>query len=99
MSIAIVSHLASLGCTEWTGGSNRRVYVSDEVAATAIGLVVRYYDSGNVSGASLNGSKISNSEAREVLAAIRGCYYDCTTEKFVGSRHGVAAALRAQVSA
>ena len=99
MSIEIVSHLVSLGCREWTGGSARRYYVSQAVAARAIGLVVSRYGSGNVASATLDGAAISNGHAREILAKIGDCYYDCQAQKFVGSFHGVAAALRAQVSA
>lgn len=82
-----------------SGGAHVRVYIPVDLACRVIGLKVTRYGSGNVSGATLDGARISNTSAREMLASIDDIYYDAALDKFVGSHFGVAAALRERVAA
>ena len=61
----------------------RRVYFNSETIADAIGLDVSYYNTGNVSGATLDGGRISNFEARRILGGLTGkFFYDYADGKF-----------------
>lgn len=94
--------LLGLGCREWQRVGHHRVYLTARVCSRAIGLRVSTYGSGNVSSATLDGAKISNRGAAELLAAFDGAYYDVTAEKFVttsGYTREIAASLRAQFTA
>lgn len=93
------SFLVGIGGRAWTGGSNRRVYIPVPVASRAIGLVVHRYDSGNVSSATLHGDKISNGEARELLAKLDGAYFDVVANKFVGCGATLRSAFTALIEA
>ena len=91
--------LVSLGGREWAKGAHHRVYLSEAMACRALGLVVTRYGSGNVSSATLDGEKISNGTARELLREIYGLYYDVTAAKFIGGRAGtVGRAMRARLA-
>ena len=72
------------GGREWKtqDGKYHRVYFND--LAERAGLVCAYYDTGNVSSASLNGERISNSQARRLLSHYDGCklWWDCQTERW-----------------
>lgn len=64
------------GFSRWIKNSMDRVYVN--AIEDWYGLSVNYYNTGNVCAAALDGSRISNSEARRVLGRISETkiYYD-----------------------
>lgn len=74
--------LVEIGCTVWEKYGRKRVYInSDEEIEKVFGLSVGRYNSGWISSAFLNGEKISNSQARRLLAI--QSYYDCIAGKYV----------------
>lgn len=78
----IETSLAEIGCTVWEKYGRKRIYVnSDDQIEKVFGLSVGRYNSGWISSAFLNGEKISNSQARRLLAIQP--YYDCIAGKYV----------------
>lgn len=72
--------LYEIGGREWQKGSHHRIYFGAKALKELIGLEVKYYKTGNVADAFLNGERISNSEARRILGT-RG-YYDVVAGEF-----------------
>jgi hypothetical protein len=73
--------LVAIGGKLWERDDKRRVYFND--LAEFLGLEVNRYNTGNVSSATLNGDKISNSQATRMLWAISGkLWWDAADEKF-----------------
>lgn len=66
----------------WEKYGKKRAYFNFE---SLIGLNLNYYGTGNISSASLNGEKISNSEARRLVSKYNysKCFYDYKTLKIV----------------
>ena len=64
--------LKKLG-SEWGKSGKHRVYFND--LPELYGLDVRYYNTGNVSSATLDGEAISNSEAKRLLNRLTGKFY------------------------
>lgn len=60
----------------WEKGSYKRAYLSEKAVATAIGMTFRKYKTGNIAEATLDGEKISNSEARKIFNRFANAYYD-----------------------
>lgn len=74
--------LISAGGNLWEKYGRKRIYINDDdVIEKVFGLSVSRYNSGMISSAFLNGEKISNSQARRLLAIQP--YYDCIAGKFV----------------
>lgn len=74
--------LVEIGCKVWEKGGHKRIYVNGDAALEAVfGLALGRYNSGWISSAFLNGEKISNSQARRLLAIQP--YYDCIAGKYV----------------
>jgi hypothetical protein len=76
--------LVEVGGKRWQKGDMDRIYFDG--LATWYGLVCKRYSSGNISGATLNGSSISNTYAREIendLDALK-VWYDVAADKFAG---------------
>jgi len=69
-SAETVSALVALGGREWKAVNQHRVYFNLDACAAMTGLSVGYYKTGNVSCATLDGKKVSNSEARRILRNI-----------------------------
>jgi len=63
-------------------GDLSRVYFNAELITEFIGLSVKYYNSGNICGASLDRSSISHAEAYRILNGIGKTYYDFANGKF-----------------
>ena len=63
-----VETLKKIGGSEWIKEDKHRVYFND--LAEFFGLSCSRYNTGNISGATLNGEKISNSRASEISAAL-----------------------------
>ena len=61
--------------TGYDGKKYDRIYFNAE----DLGMKVEYYNSGNVSGASIDGEKVSNSEAKRILGS--KAFLDLTTGK------------------
>ena len=93
----MVEMLIGMGGRRWTKGGHDRVYIPVALSCDMIGLRVSRYGSGNVSSATLNGDRISNTMTREMLTDLDGIYYDVAADKFT-SCHGVASALRARLA-
>ena len=75
-----IEELEELGFKRWTKGNMDRMYID----ARNLGLEVDYYKTGNVCAATFDGYRISNCEARRLLAA--KTYIDLKTGK-VHSNH------------
>lgn len=75
--------LVAVGGSEWQRGDKHRVYFND--LASLYGLEVNRYDTGNISGARLNGEKISNGQARQLLNTLQMAklWWDVPTGKFL----------------
>lgn len=89
--------LLSMGGREWAKGGLHRIYLPVEVSARVLELKVTRYDSGNISSATLEGEKISNASAKEILYDLEGAYYDVVADKFKSS-HGLAGKLRERLA-
>lgn len=63
-----IEKLEKIGFKRWTKGQHDRLYINPE----SFGLIVERYKTGNVSYAELNGERISNSSAADIL---QGKYY------------------------
>jgi hypothetical protein len=67
----------------WQKGDHNRVYFNSWDIAKHQGLQWSGYNSGNIRSASLDGSKISNSEARRILNGFaRKIWYDLNSGEF-----------------
>lgn len=72
--------LTKLGGRLWEKGSMRRIYFND--LERWMGLTISRYNTGNISGARLNGERISNSQARRMLNAIDKLWFDLGDNQF-----------------
>jgi hypothetical protein len=79
---AQIDKLVKLGARRWTNYGKDRLYVTEKL----IGLEVDRYGTGNISYAELNGEKISNSYARDIVTAIGRAYIDCVDGSIVCGR-------------
>lgn len=79
-----VEILVQAGGKIWEKGTMKRVYFGADVVLPKVGFKVNYYGTGNVSGATLKGEAISNSEAKRIMAAMQFAkvYYDFADGKF-----------------
>lgn len=77
MTYEQIKSLESIGFRRWTKYGKDRLYATAE----AVGLSCTYYGTGNISSASLNGERISNSHARAVSGYIDGVYVDIETSR------------------
>lgn len=73
--------LEALGIDAWERGEVKRYYINDDQLEAVFGLSISRYNSGNISGASLNGEGISNSKAYKLLG--RGIWYDANTDSWM----------------
>lgn len=79
--------IIAIGGREWIKGDKHRVYLNQDIWTALIGLEVEHYKSGTISSASLDGERISNSQAYKILAAIDAVWLDVTTGQIVISRY------------
>jgi hypothetical protein len=89
MSEQVVEKLVSLGGKRWqkTGNNGEamdRVYFDAKILRELYGLKLSFYNTGNISSATLDGEHVSNSQAGRILGEIEGCkfWYDIITGKF-----------------
>lgn len=85
-----VNALRNLG-SEWMKGGKHRIYFNDlqELAGYG-GLVTDHYNSGAIASATLDGRKISNSQAGRIIDTYRSAklWYDVLTGKWWSSGLG-----------
>lgn len=79
---SVEEKLIGVGCYVWEKYGRKRIYINEDQLEKVFGLSISRYNSGWICSAFLNGEKISNSEARRLLAIKP--YYDCLSGKFVG---------------
>lgn len=74
--------LSAVGGTLWERGSMRRVYFND--LEGLLGLEVSRYGSGNISYAYLNGEKLSNRRARDLVRELdfAKVWWDASSQEF-----------------
>lgn len=68
--------------SEWQKGDRHRIYFND--LATLAGLDIDRYGTGNISGATLDGRTISNSEAKRIVSRLLDTkvWFDVADGKF-----------------
>lgn len=81
MTGTMIKKLESKGFKRWTKGEHDRLYANAE----SFGLEVDYYKSGNISYATLNGEKISNTSAYGIKRKT-SIYIDVNDGKLYTSR-------------
>ncbi len=69
---------------EWSKDTMHRIYIDNP--EQYMGLIVHYYGTGNVSGATLNGESISNSKAKNILAQVGKVFFDVNKGEFCYDR-------------
>lgn len=74
-----VDTMTAIGGSRWTKYGKDRVYLDDWTQY--IGLDVDHYKTGNISGATLDGEHISNSEARRIVGTVHKVYFDTADSK------------------
>lgn len=72
--------LEALGLKHWIKGDFDRIYIDDEDLKAVFGLEIEYYKTGNIKRVTLNGDKLSNNKAYELLR--NRIYFDCKANKF-----------------
>ena len=70
--------------SEWQKNNMHRIYFND--IAALYGLHTSHYNTGNISGATLDGEKISNTSARKLAVQMVSMkiWYDFADDKFHG---------------
>lgn len=76
--MSIETKLIERGGKLWETGSMKRIYINN--ISELCGFDYTRYNTGNVSDASYNGEKISNTKATEILN--NKIFFDCNTQKF-----------------
>lgn len=74
-----VATMTAIGGRRWQKNGMDRVYLND--FATVPGLELDHYKSGSISGASLDGDSVSNSEGGRLATAVDKVYFDATDGK------------------
>lgn len=77
---AQIEGLIAKGAVRWTKFGRDRIYFNS-AAKKIINLKLSYYKTGNISNASLDGDRISNCEAKKILASLNSSYIDVTSGK------------------
>jgi hypothetical protein len=83
--IGIINRLINLGGKEWQKNNYHRVYFNNiENLLSLIDFKVEYYNTGNILSARLQGEKISNSRANELINKIEKAkiFYDVIQYEF-----------------
>lgn len=88
-----VQNLISIGGKEWVKDDMHRIYFNADVTAPLIGLEIVSYKTGNIESAFLNGEKISNNKARQIMTTldIGKVYFDVAKGEFVSKGMGALA--------
>lgn len=77
-----VDELVEIGGSRWQKNGMDRVYFND--GASRYGIETGRYGTGNISSATLNGEKISNTSARKIINKVNSMkyYFDANDGKF-----------------
>ena len=80
MNIAALETIGNL----WEKDDMKRLYFNGKALANLIGFEFTTYKTGNIQGASLKGSKLSNSKARKLWTELDTgkCWYDYNDKQF-----------------
>lgn len=76
MSENIVEKFIGMGADRWTKYGKDRLYFNTREFLNNIGLCFEEYNSGNISNATLNGEKISNSKCRKLIGYFNNMWYN-----------------------
>lgn len=74
--------LLAMGASRWTKYGRDRLYLRN-CYKDLLKMKVSYYNSGNISSASIDGEGISNSEARRIQDMAEYCYIDLIKDEIV----------------
>lgn len=66
----------------WEKGNHKRAYLNEKAISTALNMTIKRYKGGNIVEATMDGERISNSEARRIMNAFGNTYYDMLNEKW-----------------
>lgn len=80
-----IETMTAIGGNRWQRNGMDRVYINDW--ARFAGIDTSYYNSGNISSASYQGERISNSQAYKLLGSIDKIWFDAETGK-LHARYG-----------
>lgn len=74
--------LVAAGGSRWEKAGHNRIYFNN--LAELYGLELSFYNTGNISSATLDGERISNNSARLILSSLNSAkvWYDCNTGRF-----------------
>lgn len=74
--------LLAMGASRWTKYGRDRLYLR-KCYKDLLKMKISYYNSGNISSASINGEGISNSEANKIKNMAYDCYIDLLKDEIV----------------
>lgn len=77
-----INTLLAMGASRWTKYGRDRLYLRN-CYQELLKIKISYYNSGNISCASLDGEGISNSEANRIKDMAYGCYIDLMKDEIV----------------
>jgi len=79
-----IKRLVEIGGSEWQKNGKHRVYFND--LTEFYGLKLEFYNSGNISSATLDGEHISNTSAKTIYSRLLAgsVYYDVADGKYHG---------------
>lgn len=77
-----INTLLAMGASRWSKYGRDRLYLRN-CYKDLLKMKISYYNSGNISSASINGESISNSEANRIKNMAYGCYIDLIKDEIV----------------
>lgn len=77
-----INTLLAMGASRWTKYGRDRLYLRN-CYQELLKMKISYYNSGNISSASLDGEGISNSEANRIKNMAYDCYIDLMKDEIV----------------
>lgn len=103
-SMKLTDALLRIG-SEWEKGGKHRIYFNG--LSSYLGVETSRYGSGHISGATLGGERISNSEAKRIIGRVinASVYYDFADNSFHGRNinnddfRAITAGIRAEANA
>ncbi|PHM23010.1 hypothetical protein [Xenorhabdus ehlersii] len=78
--ISTENKLLKMGFSVWENHGHRRIYINIERFGEVFGLELSWYKTGNISSARLNGERISNSRAYQLIPF--KAFYDCVKNEW-----------------
>lgn len=77
-----IKALLAMGASRWTKYGRDRLYLRN-CYKDLLKMKISYYNSGNISSASINGESIPNSEANRIKNMAYDCYIDLIKDEIV----------------